>query len=263
MIKKIRMTQKELVNKQKELEKSEKELISLQKRSAVSSTFGTDIEAGGINTELLQCYQEYAPIYQRISELKDEIDHAEIVEIKDDGKVGYGAVVVVKFIYDVDDVEETKLLITSSSVSNYEKYTVCTPSSPLFAFIEGKEKKYKDPIAQGGSNVSGGQKQRLSIARAIAKDPEIFIFDDSFSALDFKTDSKLREALSEKTQNKTVIIVAQRISTILNADKIIVLEEGKIVGQGTHEELMQNNETYKQIALSQLSQDELNGKGGK
>ena len=130
-------------------------------------------------------------------------------------------------------------------------------------FIEGKEQKYKDPIAQGGSNVSGGQKQRLSIARAIAKDPEIFIFDDSFSALDFKTDSKLREALAEKTQNKTVIIVAQRISTILNADKIIVLEEGKIVGIGTHEELMENNETYKQIALSQLSQDELNGKGGK
>ena len=130
-------------------------------------------------------------------------------------------------------------------------------------FIEGKENKYKDPIAQGGSNVSGGQKQRLSIARAIAKDPEIFIFDDSFSALDFKTDSKLREALEEKTENKTVIIVAQRISTILNADKIIVLEEGKIVGQGTHEELMKNNETYKQIALSQLSENELNGKGGK
>ena len=101
-------------------------------------------------------------------------------------------------------------------------------------FIEGKENKYKDPIAQGGSNVSGGQKQRLSIARAIAKDPEIFIFDDSFSALDFKTDSELREALAEKTENKTVIIVAQRISTILNADKIIVLEEGKVVGIGTH-----------------------------
>ena len=132
-------------------------------------------------------------------------------------------------------------------------------------FIEGKPEKYKDPIAQGGANVSGGQKQRLSIARAIAKDPEIFIFDDSFSALDFKTDSKLREALAEKTENKTVIIVAQRISTILNADKIIVLEEGKIVGQGTHEELMQNNETYRQIALSQLSEDELNNneKGGK
>ena len=130
-------------------------------------------------------------------------------------------------------------------------------------FIEGKPAKYQDPIAQGGGNVSGGQKQRLSIARAIAKDPEIFIFDDSFSALDFKTDSKLREALAEKTENKTVIIVAQRISTILNADKIIVLEEGKIVGQGTHEELLKNNETYKQIALSQLSEEELNGKGGK
>ena len=125
-------------------------------------------------------------------------------------------------------------------------------------FIEGKEKKYKDEIAQGGSNVSGGQKQRLAIARAIAKDPEIFVFDDSFSALDFKTDSNLREALAQKTKNKTVIIVAQRISTILNADQIIVLEEGKVVGIGTHEELMKNNETYRQIALSQLSEEELN-----
>ena len=129
-------------------------------------------------------------------------------------------------------------------------------------FIEGKEKKYQDPIAQGGGNVSGGQKQRLSIARAIAKDPEIFVFDDSFSALDFKTDSKLREALSKKTKDKKVIIVAQRISTILNADKIIVLEEGKMVGIGTHEELMKNNETYRQIALSQLSAEELGEKGG-
>lgn len=124
-------------------------------------------------------------------------------------------------------------------------------------FIEGKENKYKDEIAQGGGNVSGGQKQRLSIARAIAKDPEIFVFDDSFSALDFKTDSALREALAEKTENKTVIIVAQRISTILNADQIIVLEEGKVVGIGTHEELMKDNETYRQIALSQLSEEEL------
>ena len=124
-------------------------------------------------------------------------------------------------------------------------------------FIDSKEKKYKDEIAQGGGNVSGGQKQRLSIARAIAKDPEIFVFDDSFSALDFKTDSKLREALAEKTENKTVIIVAQRISTILNADQIVVLEEGKVVGIGTHEELMKNNETYRQIALSQLSEEEL------
>lgn len=129
-------------------------------------------------------------------------------------------------------------------------------------FIENKEKKYKEEIAQGGNNVSGGQKQRLSIARALAKDPEIFVFDDSFSALDLKTDAALREALAEKTENKTVIIVAQRISTILNADQIIVLEEGKVVGIGTHEELMKNNETYRQIALSQLSEEELNKKGG-
>lgn len=129
-------------------------------------------------------------------------------------------------------------------------------------FIESKEKKYKEDIAQGGGNVSGGQKQRLSIARAIAKDPEIFVFDDSFSALDFKTDSNLREALSSKTKDKTVIIVAQRISTILNANQIIVLEEGKVVGIGTHEELMKNNETYRQIALSQLSEEELGEKGG-
>ena len=129
-------------------------------------------------------------------------------------------------------------------------------------FIETKEKKYQDPIAQGGGNVSGGQRQRISIARALAKDPEIFVFDDSFSALDLKTDAALRAALAEKTQDKTVIIVAQRISTILNADQIIVLEEGKVVGIGTHEELMKNNETYRQIALSQLSEEELNGKGG-
>lgn len=130
-------------------------------------------------------------------------------------------------------------------------------------FIESKPLKYKEPIAQGGSNVSGGQKQRLSIARAIAIDPEILVFDDSFSALDFKTDSILRTELSKITKDKTVIIVAQRINTILNADQIIVLEDGKVVGKGTHEELIKNNETYKQIALSQLSEEELNIEGGK
>ena len=129
-------------------------------------------------------------------------------------------------------------------------------------FIEGKDKKYKDEIAQGGSNVSGGQKQRISIARALAKNPEIYVFDDSFSALDLKTDAALREALSKKTHDKTVIIVAQRISTILDANQIIVLEEGKVVGIGTHEELMKNNETYRQIALSQISEEELKKKGG-
>ena len=129
-------------------------------------------------------------------------------------------------------------------------------------FIESKPLKFKEPIAQGGSNVSGGQKQRLSIARAIAIDPEILVFDDSFSALDFKTDSILRAELSKITKDKTVIIVAQRINTILNADQIIVLEDGKVVGKGTHEELIKNNETYKQIALSQLSEEELNIEGG-
>jgi len=124
-------------------------------------------------------------------------------------------------------------------------------------FINAKEDKYKSEIAQGGNNVSGGQKQRLSIARAIAIDPEVLVFDDSFSALDLKTDSKLREALSKETKGKTVIIVAQRISTILNAEQIIVLEEGRIVGKGKHEELMKNCDTYRQIALSQLSEEEL------
>ena len=124
-------------------------------------------------------------------------------------------------------------------------------------FIERKEKGFKAEIAQGGNNVSGGQKQRLSIARALAIDPEIIVFDDSFSALDFKTDSKLREELSKQTQGKTIIIVAQRISTILNADQIIVLDEGKIVGKGTHKELMQNCKEYKEIATSQLSEEEL------
>ena len=128
-------------------------------------------------------------------------------------------------------------------------------------FIEAKEEKYNSPIAQGGNNVSGGQKQRLSIARALAINPEIYVFDDSFSALDLKTDKALREALAEQTQNKTTIIVAQRISTIMNAEQIIVLEEGKIVGKGTHEELLENCETYRQIALSQLSEEELKQNG--
>jgi ATP-binding cassette subfamily B protein len=124
-------------------------------------------------------------------------------------------------------------------------------------FIEEKTDKFESSISQGGGNVSGGQKQRLSIARAIAKDPEIFIFDDSFSALDYKTDVVLRKALKAETTNSTVIIVAQRISTILHADQIIVLDEGKIVGIGKHRELLKNCEVYKQIASSQLSKEEL------
>ncbi|MDY3374764.1 MAG: ABC transporter ATP-binding protein [Terrisporobacter othiniensis] len=124
-------------------------------------------------------------------------------------------------------------------------------------FINDKEDKFDSEISQGGSNVSGGQKQRLSIARAIAKEPEIFIFDDSFSALDFKTDAKLRKALKTETKESTVLIVAQRISTILDADQIVVLDEGKVVGIGKHKELLKNCEIYKEIALSQLSKEEL------
>ena len=129
-------------------------------------------------------------------------------------------------------------------------------------FIETKPDGYDSPIAQGGSNVSGGQKQRLSIARAIAKSPKIFLFDDSFSALDYKTDAQLRKALHEKTADAAVLIVAQRISTILHANRILVLEDGKIVGDGTHEQLLESCPAYQEIARSQLSESELKGKGG-
>ena len=124
-------------------------------------------------------------------------------------------------------------------------------------FVEKMDDKYDTHIAQGGTNVSGGQKQRLAIARAIARDPEIYIFDDSFSALDYKTDSVLRKELKKYTKDATILIVAQRIGTIMNADKIIVLDNGKCVGEGTHKELLNNCEVYKQIALSQLSKEEL------
>lgn len=129
--------------------------------------------------------------------------------------------------------------------------------SQSLEFIDNLPAKFEAPIAEGGSNISGGQKQRLSIARAIAKKPEIYIFDDSFSSLDFKTDAMLRQALKDETKNKTVLIVAQRISTILSAEKIIVLDDGKIVGVGTHEQLLKDCAIYREIAYSQLSEDEL------
>ena len=124
-------------------------------------------------------------------------------------------------------------------------------------FVEKMDNQYETNMAQGGTNVSGGQKQRISIARAIARDPEIYIFDDSFSALDYKTDSILRKELKKYTKDATTLIVAQRIGTIMNADKILVLDEGKVVGEGTHKELLNTCEVYKQIALSQLSKEEL------
>ena len=124
-------------------------------------------------------------------------------------------------------------------------------------FIEEKEENFDSPISQGGNNVSGGQKQRLAIARAIAMNPDIYIFDDSFSALDYKTDSMLRTSLAKYTKNSTILIVAQRISTIMHADQIIVLDQGEIVGIGTHKELLKSCEVYREIAYSQLSKEEL------
>ena len=124
-------------------------------------------------------------------------------------------------------------------------------------FVERMDGTYTAPIAQGGSNVSGGQKQRLSIARAVYRHPEILIFDDSFSALDFKTDREVRDALAKEAKGSTKLIVAQRIGTIMNADRIIVLDDGKVVGQGTHQELLDTCDVYRQIAESQLSQSEL------
>lgn len=138
-----------------------------------------------------------------------------------------------------------------------EKLRESTEIAQAMEFIGEKKEGFDSTIAQNGSNVSGGQKQRLSIARAIVRDPKIYVFDDSFSALDMKTDAKLRKALEEKTKDKTVLIVAQRISTILHADQILVLDDGKIVGKGTHEELLSSCEVYNQIARSQLSDKEL------
>lgn len=124
-------------------------------------------------------------------------------------------------------------------------------------FISGMEEGYESMISQGGSNVSGGQKQRLSIARALVRRPEIYVFDDSFSALDYKTDAKLRAALVDETVNSTVIIVAQRVSTVRDADRILVMDEGVIVGSGTHDELLRNSEVYREIVSSQLSEEEI------
>jgi ATP-binding cassette subfamily B protein len=124
-------------------------------------------------------------------------------------------------------------------------------------FISSMPEGFDSTIAQGGTNVSGGQKQRLSIARALVRKPEIYIFDDSFSALDFKTDAKLRAALKEETGQSTVLIVAQRVSTILDADRIIVLDDGKIAGIGTHKELMETSPVYREIVMSQLSEEEI------
>ena len=152
---------------------------------------------------------------------------------------------------------ESNLKLGNDDLTINEMNEVCSVSQAL-EFINDKESGFDTPISQGGTNVSGGQKQRLAIARAIAKKPEIYIFDDSFSALDFKTDANLRKALKEYTKDSTLLIVAQRISSIMNADKIIVLEEGKIVGMGKHKELLKTCDVYREIASSQLGEEEIN-----
>ncbi|WP_099467948.1 ABC transporter ATP-binding protein [Konateibacter massiliensis] len=209
------------------------------------------------------------------------------------GSTGSGKSTLVNLIPRFFDVTEGEILINGINVKDYTQYDLhdkigyvpqkgvlfsgtidsnirygCEDSSKeniekaaeiaqAMEFISEKQEKFDSEIAQGGTNVSGGQKQRLSIARAIAKQPQIYIFDDSFSALDYKTDVTLRKALKAETENAITIIVAQRISTILHADKIIVLDEGEVVGIGTHKELLKNCEVYQQIAMSQLSKEEL------
>lgn len=182
----------------------------------------------------------------------DGVDVRNMTQKEVRSRLGYVPQKAVLFSGDIDsNIRYGKTDISSEEVAAAAAVAQATE------FIEAKRERYEAPIAQGGSNVSGGQKQRLSIARAIAKQPEIFIFDDSFSALDFKTDSKLRKALKAHTKEATTIIVAQRISTILHADKIIVLNDGEMAGMGTHKELMESCDVYRQIAMSQLSEEEL------
>ncbi len=178
------------------------------------------------------------------------IKEASVVELRN--KIGYVPQKGILFSGTI----KSNLMLGKDSITDEELNTAAKISQSL-EFINGKKDKFESAISQGGANVSGGQKQRLSIARAIAKNPEIYIFDDSFSALDFKTDAQLRKSLFKHASDATILIVAQRISTIMKADNIIVLNEGEIVGSGTHSELLKNCEIYKEIALSQLKEEEL------
>lgn len=224
--------------------------------------------------------------FKALDDVNLSIKKGELVVIL--GPSGAGKSTLLNLIGGMDNVTSGEIKIDGEEISKYNENELSNYRAENIGFIfqfynilptltvlenveivkdivkNGKDSKQaikdvglENHINKFPNQLSGGEQQRVSIARAIAKNPEIFVFDDSFSALDFKTDVKLRTALSEKTKDKTVIIVAQRISTILNADQIIVLDDGNIVGIGTHEELMKNNETYKEIALSQLSKEEL------
>ncbi|MBN2883182.1 MAG: ABC transporter ATP-binding protein, partial [Clostridia bacterium] len=167
-------------------------------------------------------------------------------------KIGYVPQQAVLFTGSVaDNIRYGK---SDATMEEVEKAAV---TSQAMEFIDEREGKFDSIISQGGTNISGGQKQRLSIARALVRRPEIYIFDDSFSALDFKTDAKLRKALKSETSESTVIIVAQRVSTIMNSDRIIVLDNGRISGMGKHRELLKSNDIYREIVTSQLSEEEL------
>lgn len=195
------------------------------------------------------------PRFYDVTEGKILIDGVDIRKIKQKdlrSKIGYVPQKGMLFSGDI----ESNIKYGDSNITD-EEMQKAAKIAQASEFINNLENKYNYEIAQGGTNVSGGQRQRLSIARAIAINPEIYIFDDSFSALDFKTDAKLRNELNKVTKNATVFIVAQRINTILNADQIIVLDEGKVVGKGSHKELMKNCKVYQEIALSQLSEEEL------
>ena len=182
----------------------------------------------------------------------DGVDIREVKQQELREKLGYVPQKGVLFSGDI-----ASNIMFGNSHGSDDEMTEAAEIAQATEFIDTKPEKYKSPISQGGANVSGGQKQRLSIARAIAKHPQVFIFDDSFSALDYKTDVTLRRALAEKTSGSTVLIVAQRISTILHAEQIIVLDEGKVAGKGTHAELLKNCPVYREIAESQLSRKEL------
>ena len=187
--------------------------------------------------------------------LVDGVDVREYKEVALNNKIGYVSQKAVMFTGTVKS--NVGYGHTKKGEINYKEVREAIKVAQAEDFVLAMENKYNSHIARGGTNVSGGQKQRLSIARAIAKNPEIYIFDDSFSALDYKTDKSLRKELKKYTKDATVMIVAQRIGTIINADKIVVLDEGKCVGIGTHKELLKNCEVYKEIALSQLSKEEL------